>query len=511
MTTLGVLRSLLLDQCNLTFKNPNAYDTFLKHRSFMFRNNDSVMYRKRGFHNSVRKLANKFTRGKYSPQQVSAVLQRYEETADLNSGAVKSFQVNRMPANNPIEDRDAIAFIKNDGIDQHMFGVFDGHGGYSCSQTISERLFHYIAVTMASEDGLEKIRRGNFDFQSLLQWHSQSHIHHVHLASEFEHVHREKLVKLATEMLSNLEDCSVRDNLISAFTRLDEDIMLEAVPSTLNSDLRLPALQAAFEGSCGCVAFIDKTDLYIANTGDCRAVLGVGSYDQSDDNMTWKALPLSNQHDAYNSSEIERLVNSHPNEQSSLIKNERLLGVLAPLRAFGDAQFKWSIRNLNHVQKVSAYNIPSYSHNLVLPGYRSPPYLTAEPEVTRHKLNPKDKFLVIASDGLWEFLSPDAVVQLVGGHTLGMDVAVNFQPHEKASIGNINGMLKKRKIPSTPIDDNIATHLLRNAMGPDHQRISTSLSIPAPHARSFRDDISIIVIHFDSEYIKDEYEHRSYG
>src|SRR5690349_5842679 len=33
----------------------------------------------------------------------------------------------------------------------------------------------------------------------------------------------------------------------------------------------------------------------------------------------------------------------------------------------------------------------------------TPPYLTALPEVFYHRLTPNDKFLVLATDGLWEW------------------------------------------------------------------------------------------------------------
>ena len=46
---------------------------------------------------------------------------------------------------------------------------------------------------------------------------------------------------------------------------------------------------------------------------------------------------------------------------------------------------------------------------------RTPPYVTAEPVVTTTKVEPqKGDFVVMATDGLWEFLSNDEVVGLVG-------------------------------------------------------------------------------------------------
>ena len=56
---------------------------------------------------------------------------------------------------------------------------------------------------------------------------------------------------------------------------------------------------------------------------------------------------------------------------------------------------------------------------LAPPNYKTPPYLTALPEVTSHKLTPRDKFLVLGSDGLWDLMTPMQVIRLVGEHMSG--------------------------------------------------------------------------------------------
>ena len=62
------------------------------------------------------------------------------------------------------------------------------------------------------------------------------------------------------------------------------------------------------------------------------------------------------------------------------------------------------------------------------PHLHSPPYLTASPEVYYHKLTANDKFLVLATDGLWEWLDPDTVVRLVHDHNLGTQTLQPYQP-----------------------------------------------------------------------------------
>lgn len=56
--------------------------------------------------------------------------------------------------------------------------------------------------------------------------------------------------------------------------------------------------------------------------------------------------------------------------------------------------------------------------------YETPPYLSAEPEVFYHRLTPSDKFLIIASDGLWELMNPERVKRALivwAGKFVGVD------------------------------------------------------------------------------------------
>lgn len=85
----------------------------------------------------------------------------------------------------------------------------------------------------------------------------------------------------------------------------------------------------------------------------------------------------------------------HPNERDTVIRSDRLLSQLAPLRAFGDVRYKWPREKL---QKL----IVPYFGDVIAPNYYTPPYLTAKPAIQHHILTPKDKFLVLATDGLWD-------------------------------------------------------------------------------------------------------------
>ncbi len=137
----------------------------------------------------------------------------------------------------------------------------------------------------------------------------------------------------------------------------------------------------------------------MANSGDARAVIG-----QEEDDGTYVPLLMSSEHNADNKSEMARLFNEHPRiEHPNLVRDGRLLEMLLPFRAFGDVRFKWPAKQLK------AYTVPVYGHGIVPQNYLTPPYLTAVPEIKHRQLNYKDKFLVLATDGLFDLLPPDRV------------------------------------------------------------------------------------------------------
>ena len=184
--------------------------------------------------------------------------------------------------------------------------------------------------------------------------------------------------------------------------------------------------------------------MYVANTGDCRCVLG-----QLEDGR-WRAVPLSIDQAFDNDNEVSRVKKAHPGEEYTVIVHKRLLGGL--IRSFCDVIYKWSKHQLNII------------YQQVPPNYLTPPYLTAEPVVTHRKLDKQDKFVVIATDGLWERLSSDEVIDIVS-----------------------------KGLSSS---DNIATSLLKQSLGSDDETVYKLLTVDPQYSRWYRDDITIVVVVF---------------
>ena len=114
---------------------------------------------------------------------------------------------------------------------------------------------------------------------------------------------------------------------------------------------------------------------------------------------------LSQDQNGYNPKEEERLKALHPDEPN-LIKKGRLLG-WGCARAFGDGSMKWSVAVRERLSK-------EIIRSKVGEDYKTPPYFTAEPEITIFDGVKKGDFVVMASDGLWECLTNEEVVGLVG-------------------------------------------------------------------------------------------------
>ena len=144
--------------------------------------------------------------------------------------------------------------------------------------------------------------------------------------------------------------------------------------------------------------------------------------------------------------------------------------------------------------------------------HKTPPYVTARPEVTHRKLalppratsGPKLRFLVLATDGLWDELSSEDVVALVGGHLAGLTGRVPKADlpalvRTTAGTPTVNGK-SSEPVRSTEgawafVDKNVGTHLIRNALGgANEERLRKLLSIPSPLSRSYRDDITVTVV-----------------
>lgn len=430
-----------------------------------------------------------------SPQEVTVILRKNEFNKEFTSGSIKSYDSNQLASNNPIEDTRSEGVCKmSSGI---LMGIFDGHGGPACAQVISKRLLNYIAAALLPLDDLKKYIKQN-PREELLDIINDRVEIVEDLTLMYENSFQQYLMELADKPRDGKD---VRASLEQGIMKLDSDISREVVePYNISGSINPKTLSVALSGAVACVTHIDGPHLYVANVGDCNAVIGTLTEDNE-----WIAKKITKEHNSENIDELKRIWNEHPDEERrTVIRRDRLLGELAPLRSMGDFRYKWPAKTLGNVA------VPLIGQKAIPQNYHTPPYLTAMPDIYYHRLTPKDKFLIIASDGLWDMMTALQSVKLVGEHMKGK---VFFNPlklpRKHIQLGDLNDLLMHRKesLKSKPKDRNAATHLIRHAIGGteygvDHSRLAHLLSLAPDVCRMFRDDITVTVVYFDSEYLR---------
>ena len=163
---------------------------------------------------------------------------------------------------------------------------------------------------------------------------------------------------------------------------------LSTVFISTNKALCSTNIDTKFSGSTCVTIILTKNKIISANAGDSRAVLG--QFKEGE----WTAIDLSRDHKPNDKDEQERIlshggrIEAYKDENGGDIgpprvwlKNEDIPG-LAMSRSFGDE---------------CAASVGTIS----------------EPEIKQFDLTDDDKFIIIASDGIWEFISSQECVNIV--------------------------------------------------------------------------------------------------
>ncbi|KAF8195631.1 protein serine/threonine phosphatase 2C [Mycena galopus ATCC 62051] len=472
---------------------------------------------------------------------MSAVDARIREKATANTvsrpGIVWHHTTASVNANDPIEDATANQVIRRDEGDGDLlfFTVMDGHGGYYTSQLLSRVLINTVALQLsdlakpgsdASSGWLDGIKSALWGPPTVSAEKADIDIHvspdtdspTTPRKPDADPVRVARAIQTAFSSL-DAELIAAPVRVLAAALEKDKDSKSTEIPDLSKHPLALPAMLPAMSGSCALLALLDTAhrNLYVACTGDSRAVAGIWEPDNTAEGKGhWRVEVLSEDQTGRNPAELARIQSEHPaSEAGDVIRKGRVLGGLEPSRAFGDARYKWS-RGLQETLARAFLAGTDVSMRAPPPMLKTPPYVTARPVVTHRVLNlptadaaaPKDKpamrFIVLATDGLWDELSSEDVVQLVGGHLAGLSGTV---PKDQlstlvptaAGAKAVEGKDARRQRASEGrwafVDDNPSAHLIRNAFGGgDTGALRRLLSIPAPLARRHRDDVSVTVV-----------------
>ncbi|KAH7512387.1 hypothetical protein FEM48_Zijuj12G0085500 [Ziziphus jujuba var. spinosa] len=245
---------------------------------------------------------------------------------------------------------------------------------------------------------------------------------------------------------------------------ISEDILKSAFSATEDGFLTLvrrtcgikPLIAAI--GSCCLVGVIWRGTLYIANVGDSRAVIGcVGRSNKI------VAEQLTRDHNASMEEVRQELRTLHPDDSHIVVMKHgvwRIKGIIQVSRSIGDAYLKR----------------PEFCLDPSFPRFHIPepirrPVLTAEPSVYSRVLQPNDKFVIFASDGLWEHLTNQQAAEIV---------------HNNPRAG-----IAKRLVKAA----------LNEAARKREMRYDDLKKVEKGIRRFFHDDITVVVIFIDHELV----------
>ncbi|KAG6710139.1 hypothetical protein I3842_06G168600 [Carya illinoinensis] len=314
---------------------------------------------------------------------------------DLKPHAYGDYSIAVIQANSSLEDQSQVFSSPS----ATYVGVYDGHGGPEASIFVNKRLFPYLHKFATEQGGLSV------------------------------------------------------DVIKKAFHATEEDflhLVKRALPVRP---------QIASVGSCCLVGAITNDELYVANLGDSRAVLGRRGTESAKNSVV--AERLSNDHNVAVEEVRKELEALHPDDSHIVVHCRgvwRIKGIIQVSRSIGDAYLKRPEFNRDPIFQQFGNPVPLKR-----------PVMTAEPSILYRKLKSQDLFLIFASDGLWEQLSDEAAVDIV--------------------FRNPRAGIAKRLIRAA----------IQEAAKKKEMRYGDLKKIEKGIRRHFHDDITVIVIYLDHQ------------
>ncbi|KAI3760484.1 hypothetical protein L1987_50879 [Smallanthus sonchifolius] len=237
--------------------------------------------------------------------------------------------------------------------------------------------------------------------------------------------------------------------------------------------------ELALMGSCVLVMLMKEEDVYVMSVGDSRAVLAqkpepdiwrqdlerikeetlydleVFDADIPNPNPTLTACQLTVDHSTSIEEEVQRIKSEHPDDSCAVV-NDRVKGSLKVTRAFGAGflkQPKWNDALLE-MFRIDYVGNSSYINCL--------------PSLYHHRLGPRDRFLILSSDGLYQYFTNEEAVSEV-------ELFIQWSPEGD---------------PAQHLIEEVLFRAAKKA-GMDFHEL---LEIPQGDRRRYHDDVSIIVI-----------------
>ncbi|KAM0882398.1 hypothetical protein ACQ4PT_032329 [Festuca glaucescens] len=237
--------------------------------------------------------------------------------------------------------------------------------------------------------------------------------------------------------------------------------------------------ELAVTGACLLVALVRDDDVYVMNLGDSRAIVaqrahddhgsGIGAMRMDDIGVgleieaRLEALQLSVDHSTSIQEEVQRIKREHPDDDHCIV-NDRVKGRLKVTRAFGAGYLKQAKLNNGLLEMFRNEYIGDA------------PYISCIPSLCHHKLTARDQFLVLSSDGLYQYLTNEEVVLHVE----------NFMD----------------RFPEGDPAQSLIEELLSRAAKKAGMDFHELLDIPQGDRRKYHDDVTVMVVSLEGRIWK---------
>ncbi|GLD92576.1 hypothetical protein PINS_up001135 [Pythium insidiosum] len=173
------------------------------------------------------------------------------------------------------------------------------------------------------------------------------------------------------------------DEEFCTIARRKQRLPISLVPSRAQAPVGVACTMTMEDGSTCLVAVLSQGKLYVGNVGDSRAVLCTDR---------GKAIPMS--------------IDQKPDRKDEKERLEAKGAVVTGLPRL--VTQVWPLRNILDVPRVNG----SLAMSRSIGDVSLKEWITSEPEVTTRSLTRSDRFLILASDGLWDVVSNRTAAKL---------------------------------------------------------------------------------------------------
>ena len=401
-------------------------------------------------------------------QEIEHIVIKRKDLFDFNhKNYIKSYNAISIKGSQT-ENQDNYFFYDNYFLIKNLyfFGVSDGHGKYGkeIAKNINILFPSYLFYLLVDDNLSERQLDINKQIIKLVKLQEPPlNIKHMFILTYF--FNKFEIDFTTIPFISNTQQKKLNH------------LLLESIYYSQNELKSRYDLDISSSGSTLCSAFILGKILYLVNIGDSRAVMGTYNSRMN----TWKTTQLTIDHKPNNPNENRRIL--FYNGRIDRMKND-FGDEVGPYRIYGKDNDNNGI-GLAMSRSIGDMNFKKYG-------------VIYEPEMFKYELEENDKIIIIGTDGLYEQLTNEDVINIAGDC---MNKDLNARETSEIIIEKAREKYKKeietkkKKYKKHNYDDNYYLHGHKDEIQENlnHHGYSHSHNYNPSHI----DDITCIVIFLD--------------